>query len=78
MKNNGIWESHAKRIYAGTSYEKKAIAAGIAMDNRLDTVAKGPYGSVAESSFFDVQQWLAWFDWEVLERRGLAKKACNF
>jgi hypothetical protein len=68
------WENEAIRYYTGTEWERKAIAAGKAMDNRMDFIAKGPYGSIAESSFFDVAQWLAWFDWEVLKRRNLIYK----
>lgn len=69
------WENKARAIYQGTPWEVKAIAAGKAMDNRLDFIAKGPYGQEAPSSIFDMQQWLAWFDWEVLVRRGLEKRA---
>lgn len=69
------WERKATLIYQGTKWEKSAIQAGIAMDNRLDFMAKGPYGQEAPSSVFDMAQWLAWFDWEVLVRRGLQHKA---
>jgi hypothetical protein len=77
MGNKHRWERKAKFIYEGTRWEKAALAAGVAMDNRLNTTAKGPYGSESESSVFDMQQWLAWFDWEVLKRRGLLSKSSS-
>ena len=70
------FERKAGLVYAGTKWEKAAIAAGKAMDNRLhDTPVNGTFGQSGVSSFFDVQAWLVWFDWEVLERRGLLNKA---
>jgi hypothetical protein len=74
-ENIGRWERKAYLVYQSTPWETKAIAAGRAMDNRLDFIAKGPYSQEAPSSVFDMQQWLSWFDWEVLVRRGLEHKA---
>lgn len=69
------WERKATVIYSGTEWEKAALAAGKAMDNRLDQEVVGPYGHRSRSSTFDMPQWLAWFDYEVLVRRGLQDKA---
>ena len=69
------WERKARLVYAGTKWEEAAVAAGRAMDNRLHTIATDLFGQRAESGMFDVQAWLVWFDWEVLERRGLLSKA---
>lgn len=68
------WENKAKILYEGTTWEKKAIAAGKSIDDKLDRIAKGPYGAEAPSSFFDMAQYLAYFDYEVLVRRGLQSK----
>lgn len=74
MENRHRWERKAKIYYSETRWEKRAIAAGIAMDNRLNTVAVGPYGNKGESSVFDMQQWLAWFDPKLVAERGLQDK----
>lgn len=68
------WENKAKILYGGTQWERAAISAGRAMDNRLNFIATGPYGSSAPSSFFDMSQYLAFFDYEVLVRRGVGNK----
>lgn len=73
--NSHKWERKASIIYTGTKWENGSLAAGKAMDNRLNTIAKDLFGQTAESGSFDMMQWLAWFDWEVLERRGLLNKA---
>lgn len=75
MANDHRWESLAGMVYSGTKWEKSAMAAGIAMDNRLNTIAKDLFGQEAESGMFDVQAWLVWFDPEVLKRRGLENRA---
>lgn len=69
------WQRKAKAIYGDTQWEKSAIAAGTAMDNRLHTIAKDLFGQEAKSGSFDMQQYLAWFDWEKLKIRGLIHKA---
>jgi hypothetical protein len=69
------WERKASIIYSGTKWEQAALAAGKAMDNRLNTVVGNLWGDYAESGSFDMTQWLAWFDYEVLIRRGLQDKA---
>lgn len=69
------WEAKAKLIYGGTPWERKAASAGKAMDNQLNTIGRDLFGQAAESGSFDITQWLAWFDFEVLKRRGLEKKA---
>jgi hypothetical protein len=73
--NEHRWEQKAKLIYEGTQWEKAALSAGKAMDNRLNTIAGDLFGQMAESGSFDMPQWLAWFDCEVLARRGLISKA---
>lgn len=73
--NDHRWELKATKLYEETKWEKAAQAAGKAMDNRLNTIAIDLFGQRAESGAFDMQQWLAWFDWPVLERRGLLHRA---
>jgi hypothetical protein len=73
--NEHRWERKAKIIYGGTQWEKGALAAGKAMDNRLNTIGRDLFEQAAESGSFDMPQWLAWFDWDVLKRRGLLAKA---
>lgn len=73
--NEHRWERKAKIIYAGTSWEKAAISAGKAMDNRLNKIASDLFGQEAESGSFDMPQWLAWFEWEVLKSRALLHRA---
>ena len=73
--NDHRWKNKAKLIYAGTRWEHSALAAGVAMDNRLNTIAKGPYGQESASSVFDMAQWLKWFDYHILVQRGLGERA---
>ena len=71
----GRWEEKAKILYKGTSWERAACAAGKAMDNRLSQEATGPYGHHSEDAgAFDMFQYLAFFDYEVLVRRGLSDR----
>lgn len=75
------WEERAKIIYTGTKWENKAIDAGILMDNRLDgkDVSHETYGLMGgKSSSFDMFQYLAYFDWDVLVRRGLQNKEIKY
>lgn len=74
IKKENKYKDLAIKLYTGTKWEEKAIAAGVAMDNRMNHLAKGPYGSLAPSSIFDMEQYLAWFDYEVIVRRELEVK----
>jgi hypothetical protein len=73
--NEHRWERKAKLIYGGTQWETKAVPAGKAMDNRLNTIASDLFGQMAESGSFDMFQWLKWFDYDILRQRGLINKA---
>jgi len=69
------WEERAKIIYVNSKWERKTIESGKLIDNRLNNVQHtGPYGSVSLGGFFDIIQYLAYFDYQVLKVRGLQNK----
>lgn len=61
------WENKAKILYEGTTWATKAIAAGKAIDNKLN----GEQTVMASHSNFDMAGYLAYFDYEVLRNRKL-------